>query len=86
MAGMKYALIMMGGALGSLLRYILQGWGQAIMNGTFPLGTLVVNVVGCFTIGFLTFSFLGPWPIRQDYRIGILVGVLGGFTTFSSFG
>jgi len=83
---MKYALIMMGGALGSLLRYILQGWGQAIMNGTFPLGTLVVNVVGCFTIGFLNFLFLGPWPIRQDYRIGILVGVLGGFTTFSSFG
>jgi CrcB protein len=83
---MKYALIMVGGAVGSLLRYILQGWGQALTNDTFPLGTLGVNVVGCFAIGFLNYLLTGPWPIRAEYRIGLLVGLLGGFTTFSSFG
>jgi len=83
---MKYALVMAGGAVGSLLRYILQGWGQNLTNGTFPLGTLGVNVIGCFVIGFLNFLFTGSWPIRPEYRIGLLVGVLGGFTTFSSFG
>lgn len=82
----KYAAIMAGGAFGSLLRYLLQGWGQALTNGTFPLGTLLVNVLGCFAIGFLNFAFTGPWPIRAEYRIGLLVGVLGGFTTFSAFG
>jgi fluoride exporter len=86
MLEMKYALIMAGGAIGSLLRYILQGWGQNLTNGTFPLGTLGVNVIGCFVIGFLNFVFTGPWPIRPECRIGLLVGVLGGFTTFSSFG
>jgi fluoride exporter len=83
---LKYALIMTGGAFGSLLRYVLQGWGQAVTNGTFPLGTLLVNVLGCFAIGFLNYLFTGPWPIRAEYRIGVLVGVLGGFTTFSAFG
>jgi CrcB protein len=83
---LKYALIMTGGALGSLLRYLLQGWGQAVTSGTFPLGTLLVNVLGCFAIGFLNYLFTGPWPIRAEYRIGLLVGVLGGFTTFSAFG
>ena len=83
---MKYAFIMVGGAVGSLLRYLLQGWGQAATSGTFPLGTLIVNVAGCFAIGCLNALFTGPWPIRADYRTGIIVGLLGGFTTFSAFG
>jgi CrcB protein len=82
----KYALIAVGGAAGSLLRYLLQGWGQALTASTFPLGTLVVNVLGCFAIGFLSFALSGPWPVAPEYRIGLLVGVLGGFTTFSAFG
>lgn len=52
----------------------------------FPLGTLVVNVVGCFAIGVLWQLLAGPWAVREDVRIAILVGLLGGFTTFSSFG
>lgn len=82
----KYTLIMAGGAIGSLFRYLLQGWGQRVANGTFPLGTLIVNVIGCFVIGVLSMLFTGPLPIRAEYRVGLLVGVLGGFTTFSSFG
>jgi fluoride exporter len=82
----RYTLVMAGGAVGSLARYLLQGWGQRAANGSFPLGTLIVNVLGCFIIGALNALFTGPYPIRADYRVGVLVGVLGGFTTFSSFG
>jgi fluoride exporter len=82
----KYLLVLAGGALGSLSRYLVQGWAQRLTAGTFPIGTLVVNVVGCFVIGALNMLFTGPFPVRQEVRIGILVGILGGFTTFSSFG
>src|SRR5262245_27759999 len=83
---MKYIWIAVGGAGGSLLRYLLQGWVQRWAGGTFPAGTLVVNVLGCFVIGLLAAAFAGPVLIREEYRIGLTVGVLGGFTTFSAFG
>lgn len=82
----KWLLIAAGGAFGSVLRYALQGWVQRAADSSFPFGTLVVNVVGCLVIGFLTAAFTGPVLIREEYRIGILVGILGGFTTFSTFG
>lgn len=83
---LKYVLIVVGGGAGSALRYVMQGWGQKLTNGAFPAGTLVVNVLGCFAIGALNMLFSGPYPIRVEYRVGLLVGVLGGFTTFSAFG
>lgn len=82
----RYVLIMAGGALGSVCRYALQGWAQSATRGSFPVGTLVVNVIGCFVIGALNMLFTGPLPIRAEYRVGVLVGLLGGFTTFSAFG
>jgi CrcB protein len=82
----KWILIAVGGAAGSLLRYSLQGWAQRLTNGVFPVGTLSVNIIGCLVIGFLAASFTGPLLIREEYRIGLTVGVLGGFTTFSAFG
>ena len=82
----KWILIAAGGALGSVSRYALQGWVQRTINTNFPLGTLVVNLIGCALIGFLTATFTGPKLIREEYRIGIIVGILGGFTTFSTFG
>ncbi len=82
----RFILIAIGGGGGSVLRYLVSGWGQKLMNGSFPLGTLLVNVTGCFAIGFLNFLFSGPILIRPEYRIGLIVGVLGGFTTFSAFG
>jgi CrcB protein len=82
----RYVLIMAGGALGSVCRYMVQGWAQKAVSGPFPLGTLIVNVIGCFLIGVLNMLFTGPLPIRPEIRVGLLVGVLGGFTTFSSFG
>jgi len=81
----KYALIVVLGATGSVCRYLLAGFAQSLTAGTFPLGTLVVNLIGCFLIGMLNTALTGPIPIRPEYRVGIVVGLLGGFTTFSSF-
>jgi CrcB protein len=82
----KLALIAVGGALGSVLRYAVQGWVQRCTSESFPTGTLAVNVIGCTLVGLLTALFAGPALIREEYRIGLTVGVLGGFTTFSTFG
>ena len=77
--------IALGGAFGTLLRYGLGGWIQHASRGTFPWGTLCVNVAGCAAIGALAAyadrgGFLSP-----AWRLALQIGVLGGFTTFSSF-
>jgi CrcB protein len=82
----KILLIALGGAAGSVLRYLIAGWVQRAMEGTFPLGTLAVNVAGCFAIGLLNPLFLGPLLVRQELRLAIMIGLLGGFTTFSTYG
>lgn len=75
-----------GGFIGSAARYLLGGWAHRLAPmSTFPIGTLAVNVAGCFLIGLLgglteTRSIFGP-----EARAFLLIGVLGGFTTFSSF-
>lgn len=83
-----YLAVMLGGALGTGLRMLLSGWLAAKYGETFPVGTLVVNVTGCFVIG--TFAALtgpeGPFFISPVARQFVMVGVLGGYTTFSSFG
>lgn len=83
---LKWFLIAAGGAIGSVARYALQGLVQRVTSSGFPMGTLVVNLIGCLAIGFLAATFTGPKLIREEYRIGIIVGILGGFTTFSTFG
>lgn len=82
----KLILIMAGGSVGALLRYLLAGFAQRLANGSFPLGTLVVNVVGCLLMGLAGAVFAGPHLIREEYRMALLVGFLGAFTTFSTFG
>ena len=82
----KLILIFLGSGLGGVLRYILSGWAQRFGDGSFPLGTLTVNLIGCFLVGFLSAAFSGRVLIREEYRIALLIGVLGGFTTFSTFG
>jgi CrcB protein len=78
-------MVMLGGATGSLLRYLV---GTAIMNrmgGRFPLGTVFINVTGSFLIGFimtLLTERLNPHP---NWRFLLVAGFLGGYTTFSSF-
>jgi CrcB protein len=77
--------VALGGAVGAVARYGLSGWVQDIAPGSFPWGTIVVNVLGCFALGFafrvLQFSVLPP-----ALRAGVTVGFLGAFTTFSTFG
>ncbi|MCL4221759.1 MAG: fluoride efflux transporter CrcB [Phycisphaerales bacterium] len=83
---LKLALIFVGSGTGGLLRYGLAGWVQHAWGATFPLGTLVVNVVGCLFVGFLGAALAGPILVREEYRVALLIGLLGGFTTFSTFG
>jgi CrcB protein len=62
----RLLLIAAGGGVGSVLRYWVQGWGQKFANGSFPLGTLVVNVLGCLVIGFLNYVFSGPSSFARN--------------------
>ncbi len=81
----RYLLVAAGGGAGALTRYIA---GAAIMTrfgGRFPLGTLVINVTGSFLIGFLMTLLTGRLDIDPRWRLLLVVGFLGGFTTFSSF-
>ena len=75
-----------GGGVGALLRFGVAGWLQRGSGGVFPIGTLSVNVAGCLLIGFVGALLSGPLLVREEVRLGLLVGVLGGFTTFSTFG
>lgn len=82
----KALLVFLGSGIGGLLRYGLSGLLQAWFGPTFPVGTLTVNVIGCFIMGFLATALTGPILVRDEYKVAILIGLLGGFTTFSSFG
>ena len=75
-----------GGAMGAILRYGVSGYVQnQIRIGGFPLGTLVVNVVGCFLLGFLSRVVTGSGRLPSEGTLFLLVGMLGAFTTFSTF-
>lgn len=80
-----WGLIAAGGAIGTLLRYGLAGVVLARSRGGFPWGTLAVNLSGCFAIGLLWELFMRS-TAGPDARAFVFVGLLGGFTTFSSFG
>jgi len=77
--------IALGGAFGAVLRYGISGWVQNWTGSAFPWGTMVVNIIGCFAIG-LCGALLAGAHLRAEFRPFILVGVLGSFTTFSTFG
>ena len=81
---MIYLLIALGGASGSLLRYLLGGAVQRTSPTGFPIGTMVVNISGCFLIGILVRQFMNM-QLSYDLRALLIVGFCGGFTTFSTF-
>lgn len=83
---LKPFLVFVGSGAGGLLRYWLGGLIQAWWGPTFPLGTLIVNITGCLAIGFFATFWAGPVLIREEYRAGVLIGLIGGYTTFSAFG
>lgn len=79
--------VALGGALGSVFRYLLAAWTQSASKSIdFPYGTLVVNLFGCFVIGFLAQLAESRGVFTPQSRAFVFIGMLGGFTTFSSFG
>ncbi|MEC9071987.1 MAG: CrcB family protein [Myxococcota bacterium] len=83
---MTWLLVMAGGAGGSALRYGLALLMNPAGGEGWPWGTLTANVVGCLLMGWLTSLLSSAVDVPEAVRVGVLVGVLGGFTTFSSFG
>jgi fluoride exporter len=81
---MIYLLIAVGGAAGSVFRYLIGGAVQRMSAGGFPVGTMFVNVSGCFLIGVLLRQFLNM-QVSPELRAFLIVGFCGGFTTFSTF-
>ncbi|HET6569192.1 MAG TPA: fluoride efflux transporter CrcB [Rhodothermales bacterium] len=82
---LKFVYIAIGGAMGSVLRYLVSGWVYRVTSETFPWGTLAVNIAGCFVIGFL-WALAERVVFSAGARAFVFTGVLGGFTTFSTFG
>lgn len=76
-----------GGFLGAIGRHLLAGLAHRLSPWlTMPVGTLAVNVIGCFLIGWLGGLAEGRWTLSPEARLFLFVGLLGGFTTYSSFG
>ena len=82
---MTVAWIALGGGIGSVLRYLLYTRIDQMHAYSFPIGILVVNIVGSFLMGLLAWSLTTHIQIADEHRTAILVGLLGGFTTFSTF-
>lgn len=82
---MNYLLVFVGGGIGATARYWLQGIVYRFVDATFPYGTFAVNVLGCCAIGVFMGVFEQRFVVNPAVRVFLTVGVLGGFTTFSSF-
>jgi fluoride exporter len=83
---LRLTLIALFGAIGTVARYGLQGFVQVRTSGTFPYGTLLINLSGCFLLALIYQATLNRLLISPDLRFAIGIGFFGGFTTFSSFG
>lgn len=81
----RLLLIAVAGSLGALARYGLVGLVHRAAGASFPWGTAVVNILGCFAAGTLIALFEHRWQLSGETRIIVLVGFMGAFTTFSAF-
>ncbi len=82
----KLLVVGSGGFVGAVLRYSVSGWVHRCFGGLFPLGILVVNVIGCLVIGVLMGVMEQRQAMGPNARLFWMVGLLGAFTTFSTFG
>jgi len=78
-------VVLTGAGLGGLARYLAGTWIMEKYGGRFPLGTFVINITGSFLIGVLMTLLTERWQPHPNWRLFLVVGVLGGYTTFSSF-
>jgi CrcB protein len=83
---MQVALVFGGAALGGVLRYGMGSLFQRFVRGRFPWGTFVINVTGCFVMGALMHLHSDQGRLNGDHRLFYIVGILGGYTTFSTYG
>jgi len=81
----KLLMIAAGGAVGAVARFGMAHMVQRWTGPEFPFGILSVNVLGCLGIGVLAAHFAGPEPWSEPWRLALMIGLLGGFTTFSAF-
>jgi len=81
----RYLVVLAGAGLGGLTRYALGTWIMARSGGRFPLGTFLINISGSFFIGLLMTLLTERLQPHPNWRLFLVVGVLGGYTTFSSF-
>jgi CrcB protein len=77
--------VALGGAIGSAARHLLAGYIQRAVGADYPWGILAVNVIGCAIMGALAEGMALKWSFGPELRAFLMVGILGGFTTFSSF-
>ena len=83
---MKLLMAGLGGAAGSMARYLVTGLAHRLLDTRFPIGTLAVNAIGCLVIGVLMSLIEDRQLLAPETRVLLMVGLLGGFTTFSAFG
>jgi len=81
----NYLVVFAGGGIGSVVRFLLASWIGQKWGRTFPLGTFVINVTGSFLIGFLMTLMAERFVENPQWRLLLVVGGLGGYTTFSTF-
>ena len=81
----RYMVVLAGAGLGGLARYALSTWIMAKSGVRFPLGTFVINISGSFLVGLLMTLLIERWQLHANWRLFLVVGVLGGYTTFLSF-
>jgi len=82
---MRFLLICLGGAIGTGARYLTSLWAAGAFGVAFPAGTLIVNVAGSFLIAFIMQTSAATELISPDVRLMLTTGVMGGFTTYSTF-
>lgn len=82
---MNFILVFLGGGIGASARYWMQGAVHRMAGAGFPYGTLAVNVLGSLLIGILMSLFEERFVVNPSLRVFLTIGILGGFTTFSSF-
>jgi len=78
-------IIFFGGGLGSLMRFAVNRWISGFVTGLYPWGTFLVNITGCLLIGFFVFYSERMGPNSLNWRLFLVTGLCGGYTTFSSF-
>lgn len=82
---MFYIALIFAGGLGTVCRYLVTRLSVSMNWTALPFGTIVVNVVGSFLMGYLSYLMITKWQLSRELQVIVLTGFLGGFTTFSAF-